>query len=131
MIKEGVFTMSQSVPKVGELCDGKLWFDRKDSTLLLGLTEDAVEEIGSVEKVDFPSEGESFNQGDVIMVLDGNLCRIEVVAPAIGQIQEVNDVLKQEPELLLEDPLEEGWLVKFDIQDLSTFQEFLNQDEEA
>lgn len=123
--------MSQSIPKAGELCDGKLWFDRTGSTLLMGLTDDAVEEVGAVERIEFPAEGESFNQGDVMMVLDGNLRRIEVVAPAIGQIKEVNQVLRQEPEMLLDDPLEEGWLVKFEIQDLSTFEEFLNQDEET
>lgn len=116
--------MSDAAPKNGEFQDGKLWFHRKGSVVTLGLTNLGIEEVGAVESLEFPEEGDDFDKGDVILSVDGTKGRLEVITPAAGTVSEVNETTKEEPDVVSEDPLEEGWLVKIEVQDTSDLREF-------
>ena len=115
--------MAELAPRNGEFFDGKLWFYRKGSSLTLGLTSSAVEEIGSVESIEFPSEGEDFEKGEIVVTIAGSQGQVEVMTPASGVIQEVNEAAQQEPEMVSDDPLEQGWLVKLEMQDPTDLRE--------
>ena len=117
--------MSEIAPKQGEFQEGKLWFQRRGTTVTLGLTNSAIEEVGEIEGIDFPTEGDDFDKGEVVVTVEGTKGSLEVTSPAAGVIHEVNDTAKGEPELVAEDPLEEGWLVKLEIQDTSDLKEFV------
>ncbi len=111
-------------PKNGEYFDGKLWFHRKGMVVTLGLTSLGVEEVGSVQSIEFPDEGADFGKGDTVATVDGSNGKIDVMAPATGIVQEINEAAKEEPDMVSEDPLEEGWLVKLEIEDTSDLKEF-------
>ncbi|MBY0471472.1 glycine cleavage system protein H [bacterium] len=113
-----------SAPKNGEMMDGKLWFERKGHIVTLGLTMVAIEEIGEVESVSFPDDGADFDRGEVLITVDGVRGSFEVTAPIAGIVNELNTVLTDEPEMVSEDPLEEGWLIKLEIQDPTELKEF-------
>jgi glycine cleavage system H protein len=117
--------MSDAAPKSGDYLDGKLWFHRKGNLLTLGLTSLGLEDLGNIQGIDFPDEGDDFSKSDVIVTVDGSAGSVEVICPASGLIQEVNSALQSEPERLTEDPLEEGWLVKLQIEDPTELKEFL------
>ena len=53
-----------------------------------------------------------------------------VIAPATGIVSEVNEAAKAEPDMVSEDPLEEGWLIKLEIEDTSDLSEFRVEDED-
>ena len=55
--------MSEAAPKSGEYLDGKLWFTRKAAIVTIGLTSAAIEEIGAVQKIEMPEEGDDFTKG--------------------------------------------------------------------
>jgi glycine cleavage system H protein len=116
--------MSEAAPKQGEYLDGKLWFTRKGTLVTLGMTSGAVEEVGTVQGLEFPEEGLDFEKGEVIMTVDGTNTSFEVSAPASGIVKEINEAAKEEPDMVSDDPLEEGWLVKIEIQDTSDLKEF-------
>ena len=111
-------------PKEGEFLDGKAWFYRKGTTLTLGLTPAGIEEIGSVETIEFPNEGDDFEKGNIVVTVDGSNGKVELITPATGIIHELNEAAREEPEMVTEDPLEEGWLIKLEIQDSSDLKEF-------
>ena len=116
--------MAEVAPKNGEFHEGKLWFQRKGSTVLVGLTSSAIEEIGEIESIEFPDEGDDFEKGEVLVTVEGTNGKLEVSTPAAGIVQEINEAAKEEPEMVSEDPLEEGWLVKIEIEDTSDLREF-------
>jgi glycine cleavage system H protein len=116
--------MSEAAPKNGEFLEGKLWFHRKGSTVTLGMTDSAIEEVGNLEGIDFPDEGDDFDKGDVVLTVSGTRGNLEVVTPAAGVVQEINEAAKAEPDVVSEDPLEEGWLIKLEIQDTSDLKEY-------
>lgn len=117
--------MTESAPKNGEFLDGKLWFQRKGSLLTVGLTNVAVEEVGSVQSIEFPDEGDDFDKGDIVVTVDGSNGKLEVVTPAAGIVMEINEAAQSEPDMVSEDPLEEGWLIKIEIQDSTDLKEYL------
>jgi glycine cleavage system H protein len=98
--------MADIAPKNGEFNEGKLWFHR------------------NVESIDFPAEGDDFEKGDVVATVDGTNGKFEVIAPASGIVQEINEAAKEEPDVVADDPLEEGWLVKLEVQDTTELKEF-------
>ncbi len=116
--------MADVAPKSGEFLEGKLWFTRKSSVITVGLTNSGIEEIGAVESIEFPSEGDDFDKGDVVATVEGTKGSFEVTAPAAGVVHEINEAAKAEPEMISEDPLEEGWLIKLEIQDASDLKEY-------
>ena len=118
-----------TAPKNGEFNEGKLWFTRKGSTLTLGLTDLAMEEIGDVRNIEFPDQGDDFDSGEPVVTVRGSGGEIDLITPAAGLVQEVNERIKGEPDSLADDPTEEGWLVKMEIQDVSDLKAFVDEDE--
>jgi glycine cleavage system H protein len=92
--------------------------------LTLGLTPAGIEELGSVETIEFPNEGDDFEKGNVVATIDGSNGKVELITPATGIIHELNEAAREEPDMVTEDPLEEGWLIKLEIHDSSDLKEF-------
>jgi glycine cleavage system H protein len=111
-------------PKYGEFEENKFWFKRKLTALTVGITAQAADEIGEVQSVEFPEEGADLAKGEVVATVEGTHGTLEVTTPASGIVEAVNEALKEEPQLVSEDPGEEGWLVKLEIQDKSELKEF-------
>lgn len=107
--------MPNVTPKTGEFEEGKLWFSRKSAMLTVGLTDMATAEIGEIESVDLPSEGETYDEGDVIATIEGNHGQIEVTAPKAGVVREINEAVQRDPEIISDDPTDEGWLVRMQL----------------
>lgn len=108
-----------------EFNDGKLWFHKKSDTLTIGITLASLDELGDVEGLNLPSEGDDFDKDDVICEVDGSDGNMKVYTPAAGFVKEVNKSLSDDVQILNEDPIDEGWLVKLEIQDESDLKEYL------
>jgi len=87
------------------------------------MTSQAVEFLGDVQTVGIPEEGEECQKGDILTTIEGSRGSVEVVSPISGSIHEVNPAIQEEPEIVAEDPLGEGWLLKIEIEDQSELQD--------
>ncbi len=101
---------------MNEYDDGKIWYRKKGRLLTVGLTEKVFEDIGSVQSINLPIEGEECEQDDVIGEVEGDKTAFEIIAPMSGTIEAVNDALEEDHELLEKDPLDEGWVFKIRIE---------------
>jgi glycine cleavage system H protein len=119
-----------SVPSVQEYLGGKLWHLREGSEMTIGLTAATLEEIGAVQGVEFPESSGLVEEGDVIAIIEGENETFEVTAPTDGMILEVNDLMEDEPNLVSEDPMEQGWLVKIEPDDALEEEDEEEEDEE-
>ena len=117
-----------SAPKSSQSSEGKLWFARKGTTLTLGITDRAIEEIGDVRDIEFPDKGDDFDTGEAVVTVRGAGSEIEVITPAAGLVEEINETMKSEPGTLADDPTEEGWLIKLEIQDVSDLKAFVDEE---
>jgi glycine cleavage system H protein len=62
--------------------------------------------------VELPEVGSSFKQGGGFGVVESVKAASDLYAPISGEVAEVNDRLKDEPELVNQDPFGEGWMIK-------------------
>lgn len=105
------------VPKEGEFDQGRIWFSRRGNVLTLGVTSRAIDGLGELDAITLPEEGDHFDAGDDIVIVEGTRGSVEVALPTKGVVLAVNPVAA-DPLAVSEDPLEEGWLVKYQIEDL-------------
>lgn len=113
-----------SAPRSGEYMDGQAWFTRKQTVLTIGVTNAGLEDIGEVESVTLPEEGDDLSKSEVAVTIEGTSGTLELITPAAGLVHAVNERLSGSPETLSEDPLEEGWLVKIEIEDPTDLKEY-------
>jgi glycine cleavage system H protein len=95
-----------------EYDEGRIWFRKSGDLITVGLTEKALEEIGAVQRIQLPVEGDEVSQDDVVAEIEGAKLNFEVIAPLDGGIYAVNEPLSADFETLQGDPLDEGWLFK-------------------
>ncbi len=100
---------------MNEYDEGRIWFKKKAGLITVGLTEKALEEIGSVQAVQLPVEGDEVSQDDVVCEIEGSKQNFELISPLDGSVVAVNEVLNEDFESLQGDPLDEGWILKLKI----------------
>ncbi len=91
------------------------WARVEGGTAVVGITDFAQDRLGSIVFVDFPAPGKSFKKGDTLISVDSVKAVAEVYAPVSGEVQAVNDTLREKPELVNQDPYGEGWMIKLKI----------------
>lgn len=101
-------------------------YDEDEGIVIVGISEYAIEKIGDVTHIELPTQGEETDKGRPFAEIEHHKGVDEVYAPVSGKIVEVNDMLEDSPEILNEDPYDEGWLVKIEPYDLSELEDLLD-----
>jgi glycine cleavage system H protein len=86
----------------------------------VGLDDFAARLVGKFDSVVFPTAGQWVRQGQKVFsfVRDGK--EVSLVSPVEGAVVEVNPALAADPQLALNDPYGDGWLVTVDAPDAKT-----------
>ena len=94
------------------------WVDAKDDDLVvIGITDFAQEQLGDLVYVELPEVGDECTKGENISVIESVKAASDLVAPVSGSIIEVNSRLEDEPEIVTEDSMGEGWFIKVKLSD--------------
>jgi len=104
------------------------WGTLEDGLLTLGITDHAVEALGDIVFIDLPDAGRELERGESTIEIESVKAVGEVYAPVSGTIEAVNDVLGDDPALLVSDPFGAGWLVKIRVSDDAGFGEMIDLD---
>ncbi len=102
-----------------------------DIRATLGLTDYVQEKLGEIYGLRVPEEGEELIKDETFGVVEAKNGRRELTAPLSGEVIEVNYEAMEVPEIINEDPLAEGWLVKVELGSSAEFDELLTEDEYA
>ena len=90
--------------------DGHLWLEPLDGKLYVGLTKLAIEELGEINFVELPMQGQAVKKNDVLFVLESNKASGDFISAVDGTVSALNDEVEAHPHLLNESPEEHGWL---------------------
>ncbi len=107
------------------------WVREEEDCLVIGVTDFAQEELGDIVFVELPEAGEEFEKNDSFGVLESVKAVSDTFIPVSAKIMEVNENLIDNPELINDDPYDEGWLIKVDPADDSELDELLSAEEYA
>jgi glycine cleavage system H protein len=102
------------------------WVRVEDDLCVLGVTDFAQGELGEVVYVELPEVGHVFDAGDEIGTIESVKAVAEIYTPVAGEIVEINEALKDDPQSVNEDPHGDGWLVKLRFSSSSDFDELMN-----
>ncbi len=100
-----------------------------DHIATIGITDFAQESLGDITFVQLPKEGEEIRKDDPFGVVESVKAVSDLYAPVTGRVVEVNQPLLSAPELLNEDPYNDGWLVKVEVKDKEDLTDLMSADE--
>ncbi|NIY71081.1 glycine cleavage system protein GcvH [Marivivens donghaensis] len=103
------------------------WLRVEGDLIVVGITEYATEQLGDIVFVELPEEGTEISKDDEVVVIESVKAASEILAPLDGEVVEVNDVLTDNPALVNEDPLNDGWFFKMKIEDMSVLDELMDE----
>jgi glycine cleavage system H protein len=88
------------------------WARLKDGLIEVGITAYAVEQLGDVTLVDLPEPGAKLTAHKRFGDIESVKTVSELFAPLAGEVVEVNDALRDKPELVNDGPYDQGWMVR-------------------
>lgn len=98
-----------------EITDSHEWIKKEKGIVTVGITKKAADEIGEIVFVELPVVGTSVTKGEEVVILESTKAAIDSYAPLDGTVIVINEKLKSHPGLINQDPLEEGWMYKLQI----------------
>ena len=103
------------------------WLRVEGDLVVVGITEHATEQLGDIVFVELPEEGTEVAKDEEVVVIESVKAASDILAPLDGEIVEVNDVLADNPSLVNDDPLNDGWFFKMKVEDLSVLDEYMDE----
>jgi glycine cleavage system H protein len=100
-----------------------------DTQATIGLTDYLQEKLGEIYSVRLPEEGEEFVKDEPFSMIEAKHGRRELKAPISGEVIEVNYEAAEVPEIINEDPLAEGWIVKVEMASGQEFDDLFTEEE--
>jgi glycine cleavage system H protein len=105
------------------------WVRVQDDMCVLGITEFAQQELGEVVFVELPEVGQVFDSGDEVGTIESVKAVAEVYTPVAGEVVEINEAVVDDPELINEDPHQEGWLIKVRFSSAADLKQLMNAEQ--
>lgn len=95
------------------------WVRVEGSRATIGITSFAADELGDIVFVELPETGAALQQFATFGVVESVKAVSDLYAPISGAVTEINEALRDTPELLNSDPFGEGWIARVDLADTS------------
>ena len=83
----------------------------ENGLLKIGVSEFAIDQLGDIVFVELADQGATLEKGETFGTIESVKAVEEVYLPFSGEIVSVNESVIDNPELLQNDPIGEGWLV--------------------
>lgn len=115
-----------SLPEGYQFTKEHEWIQVDDHIATIGITDFAQASLGDITFVQLPKEGETIRKDDPFGVVESVKAVSDLYAPVSGRVVEVNEPLLKAPELVNEDPYNDGWMVKVEMKDLSEVGELMS-----
>lgn len=100
--------------------------DNGDSTMTVGITDHAQDELGDLVFVELPEAGRRVASGEACAVIESVKAASDIYSPLAGEVVEINPVLSDAPETINDDPYSAGWLFKLRPSDTSQLDDLLD-----
>ena len=122
--------MSYQFPDYLKYADTHEYVMEENGLLRIGVSEFAIDQLGDIVFVELADQGSRLQKGETFGTIESVKAVEEVYIPFSGKIVSINEKVIDNPEILQEDPVGEGWLViiqpesEFSIDDLMTSDEY-------
>lgn len=105
---------------------GYEWVQLDDGLLTVGINEQGLEEFTEINSVALPSENEDVHPDEVCGELDTDQGPLNLYSPVEGVVVEINEAVRENPSLIIDEPFGDGWLFKVEPNNMSDIEELSN-----
>ena len=101
----------------------------EEGVLTVGISEHAQDLLGDIVFIELPEVGDQLNAEGESAIVESVKAASDVYSPLSGEVIEINEKLLEEPEVVNNSPLEEGWFYKIKLNEESSFENLLSEEE--
>jgi glycine cleavage system H protein len=102
------------------------WIRIEGDVAYVGITDYAQSELGEIVFVEVETVGETLKEGEVFGTVEAVKTVSDLYLPIDGEILEFNESLMDAPELVNDDPYNDGWMVKVAVSDATQVNNLLS-----
>ena len=104
------------------------WVRIEGEEATVGITDFAQGELGDIVYVEVENIGESLDKEAVFGTVEAVKTVSDLFLPLAGEITAFNEELEDTPELVNDNPYDQGWIIKMKISDLSQIETLLTHE---
>jgi glycine cleavage system H protein len=104
------------------------WISVEGDVATVGITDFAQGELGDIVFVEIETKGNTLSKDATFGTVEAVKTVSDLFMPLSGEIIEVNPELESNPELVNQNPYENGWMVKIKMSDSSELDALLDID---
>ena len=100
--------------------------DEASGRALVGITEYAQDQLGDVVYFELPQAGDTLGAMAKMGEVESVKAVSDLFSPVSGEVVEVNPSLADQPELVNEDPFNQGWILRITMSQPSELDSLMN-----
>jgi len=120
--------MSYQFPGNFNYADTHEYVSEENGLLKIGVSEFAIDQLGDIVFVELADEGATLEKGETFGTIESVKAVEEVYLPFSGEIVSVNESVIDNPELLQNDPIGEGWVIVIKPNSKVSFDDLMTSD---
>ena len=93
-----------------------LWYTESEGIITIGINDEGLADITEINSIDLPPEQEKVDSDLAFGSIETDDGTLDLFSPIEGTIIEVNSQVLEDPSIIMEDPYEEGWLVRIEAE---------------
>jgi glycine cleavage system H protein len=104
------------------------WLKLDGDIVTVGITDHAQQQLGELVFIELPELERDVVAGEACAVVESVKAASDVYAPLAGRVAEINETIVEDPEIVNNDAMGEGWFFRLEIDDTAAFEELMDQE---
>ena len=121
--------MSYKFPSYLKYADTHEYVKEENGLYKIGVSEFAIDQLGDIVFVELVEKGSNLEKGETFGTIESVKAVEEVYLPFSGEVISVNEGVIDNPEILQNDPIGDGWLVIIKPESNVSLDELMKSDE--
>ncbi len=118
------------IPEDRYYTEHHLWVKRlRGDKALIGLTEVGQLKLGEILDLELPEEGDEVEKDEAFGSVESSQGVVDLISPVTGEVIAINEELLDTPEIINDDPYDEGWIIKVKMENPDELDELLTPDD--
>jgi len=105
------------------------WVKAEGNAATIGISPYAQDQLGDIVYVELPPVGKELKSGEELGVVESVKSVSSLYSPVSGKVIEVNDGLNDSPQLVNEDALGKGWIIKIEMSNPADLDALLSEED--
>ncbi|MBL7138923.1 MAG: glycine cleavage system protein GcvH [Bacteroidales bacterium] len=102
------------------------WLKIDGEFAFIGITDYAQNELGDIVFIEVETVGETLEKEEAFGTIEAVKTVSDMFMPVGGEVLEFNEELSSKPEIINQDPYDQGWVVRIKVSDPAELEELLN-----